>query len=225
MAMDFPGLDADDRAVDLGTLDLGALGALSFTVWFNLDQHGPDESQLFAKGDSTANDKPWAMQVEDDETLRAIFDLGAGGEVLDGVTAISTGVWHFGALTWDGATKRLYLDDAEEANEAATGTLVTGTGEQVYLAAVEATTIRREMDGLLEDMRIYDRALSVNELLTMYQLRGADGIVHGLLHRWRMNEGAENAVASGAGGVKDLAAGQFNGTAVGSPTYEAGILI
>jgi len=73
-------------------------------------------------------------------------------------------------------------------------------------------------NGILEDMRVYSRVLSVAEIQTIYACRGTDTIVEGLQNRWLLNEGAEGATASGAGIIKDLTGSQ-NGTPVNSPTW------
>ena len=80
-------------------------------------------------------------------------------------------------------------------------------------------------NGFIEDMRIYDRVLSANEIFTIYSCRGLDAIVHGLLHRWLMNEKAMDVIASGAGSIKDVASGQLNMTPNNSPVYEGSQLI
>lgn len=226
MCMEFPGQETGDLAIDLDTLDLGALGAVSFSMWWNANVSGAgDEQVVLAKGDETGNDDPWKFQFESDDFFRTILDTGAGGDVLESSGALNDSQWYHTVLVYDGSDKFLYLDGVLDNTEAQTGSLVTGGGEQVYIAAVEAGGVpRREFDGFIDDVRIYDRALTPAEVLTIYTLLGRDRIFNGLIHRWRMVEGSPGVAASGVGTTKDSGSGQFNGEPINSPTWEEGIL-
>jgi hypothetical protein len=70
------------------------------------------------------------------------------------------GVWRHICLTYDGTRARLYADGIEVASEAKTWDLVLGRahiGRQVNDAA-------EFWDGLVDDVRIYDRVLTVQEI-------------------------------------------------------------
>ena len=74
--------------------------------------------------------------------------------------------------------------------------------------------------GKLYDVRFYNRVLSPAEVLTIYNSRGADSIVHGMIHRWTMDEGADGATLTGSGTVKDRGANKINfSAATGPPQY------
>lgn len=75
-----------------------------------------------------------------------------------------------------------------------------------------------------EDLRFYDRELSDEEILTIVNTRGVDGIVHGLLARHMQNEGSEGvSVPTSAGFIKDAGPAGLNGAnAAANPTYEVG---
>lgn len=73
-------------------------------------------------------------------------------------------------------------------------------------------------DGYLQDMRMYDRVLTANEIATIYGCKGTDGIVDGLLYRWLFDEGAAGTAATGVGTVKDQM-GNMNMTPSNSPVY------
>jgi hypothetical protein len=224
VTLEFTG-EAGNKEIDLGVVtSLNGLGACSITAWANPDAIGLDDpTVIIAKDDSTGNDAPFKVQMQTTDTIRGILDTGAGGVTLDGVTAFAAGVWAFVAMTYDGVNKRLYFDGALDATGAQTGTIVA-TANNTNIASVDVGgTPRREWDGLLDDIRLYDRALSLAELQTMFASKGADKIVFGLLNRWTMREAAPGVAASGAASIKDLR-GAFNGTPIASPDYQAGIL-
>jgi hypothetical protein len=111
------------------------------------------------------------------------------------------------------------LDAVQDATEADAGTLDT-TSRETWIGNVP-TVATRCWDGTIEDVRIYDRALSDAELQCILNGKGHDGIVFGLLHRWTLDEGAEG-VSMGASTAKDSgpsqsAAGSAGGTT--APTW------
>lgn len=73
-------------------------------------------------------------------------------------------------------------------------------------------------DGYLQDMRMYDRVLTANEIATIFGCKGTDGIVDGLLYRWLFDEGPAGTAATGVGTVKDQT-GSMNMTPSNSPIY------
>jgi len=75
------------------------------------------------------------------------------------------------------------------------------------------------LNGYLEDVRIYDRVLSADEVKTMYTCRGIDNITYGLLHRWPLDELPMDSTASGTGSVKDFGPSQNNMTPTNGPEY------
>jgi hypothetical protein len=224
MPMEFTG-EGGDQEIDLGTINpLSGLGAASFTAWARPDAIGlADPTVIMSKGNTTGNDCPWKIQMQNGgDFIRGILDTGAGGDLLDAVTAFAAGIWAFIAMTYDGVNKRIYFNAVQDAIEAQTGNIIA-SALATRIASVNTGSPRREWDGLLDDIRIYNRTLSLAELETMYALRGIDNIVSGLVNRWRMNEQAPGVAASGAGSIKDLT-GSFNGTPVASPVYREGIL-
>ena len=70
----------------------------------------------------------------------------------------------------------------------------------------------RTFDGLLDDVRIYDRVLSAAEIRTIFQTRGVDGIVEGLQLRYTFMERPVPSPATGTDTVKDVSPEGNDGT-------------
>jgi hypothetical protein len=84
---------------------------------------------------------------------RQVFNSGAG--LLDGN-------WHHLALTYNGAALVSYIDGAQTATNPVTGAITTGSPTNIgnyggYYA-----------NGYIDDVRIYNRALSANEVKQLY---------------------------------------------------------
>jgi hypothetical protein len=226
MAMVFPG-DAANRAIDLGTLSPAFSGAMSITCWHNPNPHAPENNTIVCKGDGIANAaQEWALNYDGTgpPALEVNLNTGAGGINLTGSLSLApTNIWHFCAMTYDGVNKRVYVNGVLGGTQAQTGNVVSSS-KATRIGGVQAAALEREIGGPVDDVRIYDRALSTAEIETMFATLGADGIVHGLLHRWTLREVPPGVVASGAGSTKDLGPSQINGTPVNSPVGAESVL-
>ncbi len=104
----------------------------------------------------------------------------------------------------------------------------TGSGQTGSPGATNALQLGHTTDatdqyfyGLLEDVRIYDRVLTDAECATIHACKGTDGITHGLLHRWTLDEGPMDTTASDTTGlIKDLGIDSNNMTPVNTPTFK-----
>ena len=94
--------------------------------------------------------------------------------ILAGVPAV--GEWYHVAGTHDGTTMRLYVDGVEIGSRAVSGTVATGTGVQINSG-------NERFDGLLDDVRVYDRALSPCEIALLAAGDAADGTPQALIQR------------------------------------------
>lgn len=86
--------------------------------------------------------------------------------------------WHHGACVFDSATKKLraYLDGNLVAEKDTAGEgLVDGTG-RFFIGAIDwqntTTNPMEEFDGEIDDARLYNRALTDEEIQALYNLTG-----------------------------------------------------
>ena len=77
----------------------------------------------------------------------------------------------------------------------------------------------RAFDGYISDFRIYNRALEVAELQSIFWSQGFDGIINGLKARWQMI-GSETSIVNGTNAVIDCSGNACHGTAGNSPTWQ-----
>ena len=94
-----------------------------------------------------------------DQPLASVFTTSAMNA--SGGPALGTSTWTHLAMTWDGGVVRLYLDGAEIATHAATGSLATGTGE----LRIGGNSLQGQFfSGIIDEVRIYDRALTPSQI-------------------------------------------------------------
>ncbi len=85
--------------------------------------------------------------------------------------SVFDGGWHHVAAVYDGAEKVIYVDGAEIVREAATGEIGIGegTGRVLLGGGRDAEPMVIEFGGLIDEARIYDRALTPDEVVAVME--------------------------------------------------------
>ncbi|MEP7378988.1 MAG: LamG-like jellyroll fold domain-containing protein, partial [Chloroflexota bacterium] len=211
-------------------------GVSSFTIeaWFRRDGPGVAVATsggsggitaipILTKGASEADGSNLDMNYflgirSSDNVLAADFEDSATGanHAVAGSTAITSGVWHHAAATFNGTTWRLYLDGVLDA------TLNIGSftprSDSIQHAAL-ATTLNSTgqpagyFNGVIDEARVWNVARSQGQIATARDLQLTSGT--GLVARWGLNEGTGNAVANSISGGSA-------GTALNGPIWVPG---
>jgi hypothetical protein len=105
----------------------------------------------------TAEPEIAVIRKETDGRLHFYANVGGGLQHLRVSDVLIEGQWHHVAGTWDGQTQRLYLDGVEIANQTLGGVLGTTSG-------VRLSNTPEPLNGMLDDARIYNRALTREEI-------------------------------------------------------------
>lgn len=126
----------------------------------------------------------------------ALWNFGSATATIATTTAPALNTWCHVCFTWDGTTNTVYLNGVASNNS--TTARPTTTPQTIcfngYTGGVAAQTSASRID----DMRIYSRALSAAEVMTVYTLQGLrDNITYGL-GLCAPFDGAAGASATGA---------------------------
>ena len=164
--------------VSLGNLDVHASG-ISLMCWFKadtLDTPGQDPRMISKAFGGGTNDHIWMMSSSregGEKRLRFRLKTNDGGAVTTLIggqgspeeRVIPVGEWAHAAATWDGTTMRVYINAIETGSTARGGTAVfvdPSVGAAFGNQPVGGEN--RPWDGILDDVRIYTRALTVAEI-------------------------------------------------------------
>ena len=80
---------------------------------------------------------------------------------------LDANVWVHVVMTWDGANKRLYINGSHDKTwTGQTGAMMVV--ERGWVLAWEDSQAHRYFDGDLDDVRLYDKALSAAEVAAVY---------------------------------------------------------
>jgi hypothetical protein len=176
--LDFDGLN--DR-VSVGTIDVSGSG-LTMMGWFNAETIPTSDGRIISKADGpNASDAWWQLSTTDSGSNRYIrMRIKAGGTtttLADSSVNLTTNQWYFAAATYDNASAamKLYLDGAEVASATHAVGGAVDTGPTVPVAIGANGTLERFFDGVLDDIRIYNRALNATEISDLFTSGGGGG--------------------------------------------------
>lgn len=136
-------------------------------------------------------------------------------EVFTGSNVLSLGTWQHVAGTFDGDSLKLYLNGVQVASSAFTGTIAnspTAYPLTIGRLADPSQSARRYFNGLIDEVRIWNRALDGAEILAN-STKELDSLnVQGLGGYWRFNEnsGSSSYDVSGNGQTANITSGNWD---------------
>jgi Concanavalin A-like lectin/glucanases superfamily/HYDIN/CFA65/VesB-like, Ig-like domain len=134
--------------------------AITIAAWINpVDWNG--NRRVLQKG---ANDDQYRLLAEGGVFK---FDVSGVGAIMTALPTVN--VWTHVAGTYDGATLRLYVNGVEAVSAAAT-TPMPATSDPLFIGAKGAAGAAGDhFSGVLDEVRLYGRALSQTEIMTIAQ--------------------------------------------------------
>jgi uncharacterized delta-60 repeat protein len=138
----------------------------SISVWLNaatLSPQGRVRSDVIEKGAT----QQWAMQLELSGNIGNEVTTSSGLFDFDSSNAVVTGAWFQVVLVWDGAIDSTYINGVYDSSLATIGSLVQGT-DPMRMGGDQSSG--QFFEGGLDDVRIYDRALSSNDVANLFLL-------------------------------------------------------
>ena len=223
--------DIDDY-VDMGAFTVtDGLGAITVSAWVNMATLTQGAHVIASKWDNDFGaSQSWLLQVSNGTTDFQINTTGWAGVFAN--TGLQIDTWSHLAATYDGSDLRLYINGVEDASSAKTGNLKTPNRNLYVGVRFDNGTGVGYMRGAIDELRIYDRALTAAEVQSLYDaktIRGEQitwdvenrlvgvGVTDGLIGRWSLDEGSgstafdtsDNSNDGTASGTS-WAAGQFS---------------
>lgn len=177
-ALDFDG--RDDR-VEIPSMDVAG-SAMSMSAWIfpNAFSHLPSrDARILSKAVGTTNQLHYwmlsTMRVGNDTRLR--FRLKTNGNTSTLVAnsgRLSLNQWSHVGATYDGAKMALYLNGSEVGRMSKVGPIDTNRFANLWIGD-QPPNGTRPFDGLIDEVRIFGRALSSLEMQALSQNRRLDG--------------------------------------------------
>jgi hypothetical protein len=176
-------LDGDDDHIIVGeSTDFDfSTTPFTFSAWINLyldGQTGSDHDCILSVGSADYQAISFARYTKGNWTHPAGLEgKAASCQSVDaaGWTCINTSQvvpddldWHHLALTRDGSTLKIYVDGLLDNSESLSEEIVLNNFEPKIGTHYSLLNDDYDFNGLLDDLRIYDRALTDAEIRTLY---------------------------------------------------------
>jgi prepilin-type N-terminal cleavage/methylation domain-containing protein len=155
-------LDGIDDMISFGNQAIHnpTTSGFSMSVWFNRAGTLTSERSIVRK------DNQYQLGFWSPTSMRNILATSGGinGWVAtnDFSYAFSNGVWYHFAWVWDGSTLKSYINGTLAYTANVSGTPLSGT------VPLTISSPGRHIQGSVDDLRIYNRALSVDDVSVLY---------------------------------------------------------
>ncbi len=197
--IDGPSLDFDglDDHIDVGTFDVTGT-AMTLAAWIfpeDLDNCVARDCRIVSKATGTAENDHFFMlsTIQSGNETRLRFRLKTGGTtstLIASSGSLSENTWQHAAAVYDGSSMLLYLDGALVGSTSKTGSLTADDSVSVWIGGNPPSGTERPWDGLLDEVRIYGRALTAAEILALpspgAQPFFAEGFESGTTDAWSL---------------------------------------
>jgi hypothetical protein len=166
--------------VDLGNpplLDFGT-GDWTVTAWFKTAMTGTGDANkgtIYAKGGDASGGHRYTLCMSEvtEGAVSLVCDDDATKEQVHSVSKTNDDRWHFVVGQREGTAIKIYIDGHLEGTEpVAADYNLSGTSQhKAYIGAITNHgdgSLYKLFDGLIDDVHVYDRALSAPEILWVY---------------------------------------------------------
>lgn len=166
-------LDGTDGRIDIPAFDVAGTG-LTLSAWIRLPAgHVLHDDRIVSKAvGSGEQDHTWMLSLSDVSGARRLrFRLktqGTTSTLIANAGNLQLETWYHAAAVYDGAAMRLYLDGADVGTLPKTGDITENPAAAIQLGA-NPPDAYSPLDGHLDDVRIYNLALTPAEIQQLAQ--------------------------------------------------------
>lgn len=164
-ALHFDGVDESVIMSDVSTVS--SLTTLTVAAWVNFDIVPPAGTLeiICAKASSFASDYEFALYYSDvgaDEGFLFGINGNSSDTEVSGATPATVSTWHHVCGVYDGSNMHIYLDGSSDATPVARTAATPNTALSLRIGSRTADS--NPLDGLIDDVRVYNRALTATEV-------------------------------------------------------------
>jgi len=216
----------DDQVVLPTSAVLSMTSSVTVSAWIRRQGNAATYARIFEHGMvSGAPNLEYSLII--DNTDKLAFGLTTGG-VADETPSNATlpqNVWIHVVGTWDGTNKRLYINGSLDRTIAQSGTITEQNNTNTLGYRIGPM---HNFNGLIDDVRIYNRALSADEIKRLYRIGGTlklgssqaqntGSLTKGLVGYWSFDESTHGTTS-----VADLSGNNNRGFMINGPQKAIG---
>ena len=157
-----------DGSTDFISLTTGLNPApLTVSVWIKAtSQSNPNDEIVANRHDGTK--VGWDFRYTGSNVEAQFYNAGGSLVTLPGSSNITLNVWTHVAVTFTGMNWVIYLNGSADNSGAVSSTAIVPSDEPLYIAGRAAGGATSDFGGSIDDVRIYNRALSAAEISALY---------------------------------------------------------
>jgi hypothetical protein len=166
-ALRFNGSSDYIAAPDSESLDING-EQLSIVAWIN-GEDWPAANHIVRKVADTGTGSIYILRIQPD-SVRVYLNTSDGETIIQGTIALTTNEWFHVALTYDGAEARIFVNGELDVSTEVSGEL-TQSNNELRIGRGEPAGY---FVGMIDDVRLYNHALTESELLSVMEGSGAE---------------------------------------------------
>lgn len=221
-ALNFDGVDDLIQTTNLNDAAMTENSPLTISAWIKPKSAGQASASYIALRGSVL------LQMYGGSTAMQ-FSVGGTPQIyrFSSDNSITYNTWQHIVLTWDGSTNasniHFYVNNSLKDGFPSNGANPTDNSADILYIGNYSSPLR-SFDGLIDDVRIYNRALSAGEISDLYRTgaarlkvntpvgSGAQGLASGLMGYWTFDGKDTNWTSATAGTTNDLSGNNNTGT-------------
>jgi hypothetical protein len=170
--------DGVDDHVDVGSIDVES-NEMTIAAWFKADDFEETDGHILAKGTApNLQQIVWMLGTDNNNGIKLRFRVRTNGAEAASLEAssgnIQTGEWVHAVGRYDGSSMTLFKNGVRVGSMPHSGTVAVNPNAPVWIGDVSGS-VRKPFDGVIDDVRLYDRALSDEQIQSLYH-DGSAGI-------------------------------------------------
>ena len=163
-ALSFDGVDDYVEVPDSPSLNID-YG--SFEIWIKFNELNKDvEQDFFSKQGGSLSG--WGFYNPKNSNKLGFILVTTEGYTAHYFLTATTGVWYHIVGTYDGTRKRVYVNGEKKLDTEVSGKIVNNPDIHVHIGSYPGGSY--PVNGLIDEVRIYSRALSEDEIRRLYEL-------------------------------------------------------
>ena len=165
-ALDFDGSTSYVQASSLN------VSYLTIAAWVKWDQFFADSRGHAVVSNSNLAADGYMLYQNTSSPYNKIktFVYASSLTMLTSVATLNTGTWYHVAVTYDGSALKLYINGSLDTQVAGSGTIGATTNPLLFGSTY--TTDGGKFDGQIDEIHIFNRALSAQEIADLYNYYG-----------------------------------------------------
>lgn len=149
---------------DAAQTGLNITGSISLAAWVNSTSRASQYHTFLSKGSVGG----YILRINNNTKYVMYLKLGGTLRAVESATSVTHGSWKFIVGTYDGTTMRIYIDGTEDNTATFSGAI--GTTADSFAVGKDVTSggANVRMDGALDEVAVWSRALSPTEITELY---------------------------------------------------------